>query len=260
MKSVSDLLGMSYPDFVGRAGLINVPPGGRSTIDWWLDNCRIDANSRILDLACSTGFSGREIARSYGCSLTGIDRSRYAIESAQHLAASSSLKDASYLVGDAARLPFSDNSFTHVVAGSSFGFFPEPHDALGEVKRVLVQGGRLLVVLVYYEPFLGAELSRRLQAALGVRVTRRSSCKSFWTAFFSSKLNSVKCSSEFRQGYMDTQTVWNMSVKAVYNSYPLHPLSEEQISSSIFHLFKIRLLLNEIRPLQRCVAVIYEKR
>jgi ubiquinone/menaquinone biosynthesis C-methylase UbiE len=48
--------------------------------------------------------------------------------------------------GDAQALPFADASFDSVVCALSLCTIPDPAAAIGEMKRVLVPGGRLLLV------------------------------------------------------------------------------------------------------------------
>jgi ubiquinone/menaquinone biosynthesis C-methylase UbiE len=52
----------------------------------------------------------------------------------------------SFLVADAASLPFSDQSFDTVVSSFSTCTFPEPLTALREIARVSRAGGRILLL------------------------------------------------------------------------------------------------------------------
>lgn len=54
---------------------------------------------------------------------------------------------AEVVVADAARLPWSDASFTAVTCIDAFPFFPDPQAVLAEIFRVLRPGGRALVTL-----------------------------------------------------------------------------------------------------------------
>ena len=79
-----DLNTLSYPDFVALMGQENTPPGGVQTVDswrrsaqqWWAAGAS-SGNLRVLDLACSTGFSGRQFASGLDrpVNVTGIDLS-----------------------------------------------------------------------------------------------------------------------------------------------------------------------------------------
>lgn len=48
--------------------------------------------------------------------------------------------------GDATRLPFGDGAFDAVVCTNSFHHYPDPLGSLREMRRVLVDGGRLCLV------------------------------------------------------------------------------------------------------------------
>jgi ubiquinone/menaquinone biosynthesis C-methylase UbiE len=47
--------------------------------------------------------------------------------------------------GDAAALPWPDNSFSCVASTNVFFFLPEPYKVLEEIRRVLAPGGRLVI-------------------------------------------------------------------------------------------------------------------
>jgi ubiquinone/menaquinone biosynthesis C-methylase UbiE len=55
-------------------------------------------------------------------------------------------RDADLREGDAEHLPFGDASFDTVVCALSLCTIPSPAAAIGEMKRVLVPGGRLLLI------------------------------------------------------------------------------------------------------------------
>ncbi len=53
---------LSYTDFVGFINQWNVLPGSYSTLSKWAIYSRMNKNSRLLEVACTTGFSSRELA------------------------------------------------------------------------------------------------------------------------------------------------------------------------------------------------------
>ena len=138
---------LSYPDFVGLIRSDNKPPGGEATLDNWIERGQITASSVILDLACSTGYSSRYIAAKTGCSATGIDLSTAAIE----VANARRKPGCSYHHGNAEDLSrFDAGTFTHIVAGSTFGFIDDQSRALRECARVLAPSGQLLTSNFYH--------------------------------------------------------------------------------------------------------------
>ncbi len=65
------------------------------------------------------------------------------IERARELAAD--LGNVEFVVGDSEHLPFPEETFTAVMCSSSFHHYPDADQALREMARVLVPGGRLAI-------------------------------------------------------------------------------------------------------------------
>jgi ubiquinone/menaquinone biosynthesis C-methylase UbiE len=98
------------------------------------------AQHRVLDLACGTGaVAGRAPGH-----VVGLDRNRQMLQVAQREA------DARihWTQGDAVCLPFLASSFDRVLCQQGLQFFPQRAAALAEIRRVLVPGG-LVGVLVW---------------------------------------------------------------------------------------------------------------
>ncbi|KAI0487217.1 methyltransferase type 11 [Xylaria cf. heliscus] len=108
----------------------------------------LKANMRVLDVGCGPGTITLDLA---ACvpegSVTGIDASRDAIKSAQQLCQQRGVSNASFLVGDALKLPFGDDSFDVVHAHQVLGHLPNgdggpgPVRGLKEMRRVCKPGG-----------------------------------------------------------------------------------------------------------------------
>ncbi len=101
------------------------------------------AVGRVLEVAVGTG---RNLPHySPGIALTGIELSPSMLALARQRAAELGL-DVDLRVGDAQRLPFADGSFDTAVCALSLCTIPVPATALREMHRVLVPGGRLLLL------------------------------------------------------------------------------------------------------------------
>ncbi len=101
----------------------------------------------VLDVGCGTGIQLASY-RQAGCRVTGIDASPAMLEVARRrLGAGASL-----IVGDAARMPYPDQAFDLVLAATVLHEMPAGARtaALGEMKRLLRPGGRIL--LIDFEP------------------------------------------------------------------------------------------------------------
>ncbi len=106
---------------------------------------------RILDAGCGPGDALATLARALGPAgrATGVDLSPAMIERAGRRIRDAGLADRVDLrVADAAALPWPDGSFDAVFASFTLELFdtPEIPGVLGEWRRVLRPGGRLVVV------------------------------------------------------------------------------------------------------------------
>jgi len=101
------------------------------------------AHGRVLEVAVGTGrdlpFYPAEVH------LTGIDLSPAMLDIARQRAADLGL-DVDLRIGNAEELPFDDAAFDTAVCALSLCTIPDPAAAIGEMKRVLVPGGRLLLL------------------------------------------------------------------------------------------------------------------
>lgn len=118
-----DVKKMSYTQFVAFIDQWNVPPGALNTINQWSVFGHVTEKSRVLEVACTTGLSSREISRITGCSAVGIDICADSIESAKMNAEIYGKGlDLKYLCQDACEYEC-DEKFTHLIIGASLGFF-----------------------------------------------------------------------------------------------------------------------------------------
>ena len=133
------------------------------------------AQGRVLEVAISTG---RNLPRyPAGATVTGIELSPAMLAIARQRAAGLG-RDADLQEGDAEHLPFGDASFDTVVCALSLCTIPSPATAIGEMQRVLVPGGRLLVldhIGSTWPPVYAAQwlLERITIRAAGEHFTRR---------------------------------------------------------------------------------------
>jgi len=95
----------------------------------------VDQGDRLVDIACGSGLAV-ELARLRGAGCAGVDASSRLIAVARDRS-----PDADLRVGDMHALPWPDASFD--VATSFRGIWGTTPDALAEVHRVLVPGGRV---------------------------------------------------------------------------------------------------------------------
>jgi ubiquinone/menaquinone biosynthesis C-methylase UbiE len=133
------------------------------------------AQGRVLEVAVGTGLNLPHYPA--GARLTGIELSPAMLAIAQRRAARLG-RDADLRVGDAEALPFGDGTFDTVVCALALCTIPRPATAIVEMRRVLVPGGRLLLldhVGSTWPPVHAAQwlLERLTIRAAGEHFTRR---------------------------------------------------------------------------------------
>jgi ubiquinone/menaquinone biosynthesis C-methylase UbiE len=97
----------------------------------------------VLEVAPGPGYQAIELARR-GCRVTGLDISRTFVEIARRRARQAGVS-VDVRQGDAASLPFGDESFDLVVCQAAFKNFTRPVSALDEMHRVLRRGGTAVI-------------------------------------------------------------------------------------------------------------------
>ncbi|WP_239124192.1 class I SAM-dependent methyltransferase [Rhizocola hellebori] len=101
------------------------------------------AQGRVLEIAVGTGLNLPHYPS--GVTITGVELSPAMLAIARRRAATLGLQ-ADLREGDAQQLPFGDAQFDTVVCALSLCTIPSPAAAIAEMNRVLVPGGRLLLL------------------------------------------------------------------------------------------------------------------
>jgi len=103
---------------------------------------RIQSPRRILDLGTGPGFLAAEFARKISrASVVGLDLSPDMIEYAKTFIENKSLKNLDFVLGDAQEIPFEAGYFDIVVSHGMIKCVSNVRKMLGEVYRVLSEGG-----------------------------------------------------------------------------------------------------------------------
>jgi SAM-dependent methyltransferase len=152
---------------------LGLPPRLESTslLSWdgiadVVDAIDVDPGDVLVDLACGRGGYGLEIAHRTGASLIGVDFSAIAIERARQKGGDR----AEFRVGELTATGLPDGLASAVVCIDAMQFADPYEDGIGECRRILAPGGRL--VLTGWDPLepgdeqLPARVRRDIEAAL----------------------------------------------------------------------------------------------
>ncbi len=113
-----------------------------ASVEATLQRLEVEHGQRLLDIGCGTGALLVSLAGGEGnADLTGVDLSAEMLAVAR-IKVRPPLRLAQ-AVADG--LPFAGEAFDVVVSTSAFHYFRRPLDALGEARRVLRPGGRLII-------------------------------------------------------------------------------------------------------------------
>lgn len=110
-----------------------------------LERVPLEPGTIALDAGFGTGFPLLELAQRLGpgSRVYGIDPWSTAVVRAHRKRGQWRVRNAAPCIGDAARIPFRDASFTLVVSNLGLNNFADPHASMVECRRVLRRGGVL---------------------------------------------------------------------------------------------------------------------
>lgn len=167
-----EVLAMSYTDFVGIINQWNVLPGAYVTLSKWKMYGHVNEHSRILELACTSGFSSRELALLSGCSAVGIDISKPSVEMAQFNKERYAPHTAvDYIHADGMSYEPEAN-FSHVVVGAALKFFPDQQKIIERIiSTYLSDGGLLLASPFYITKDVPENLVEKAKKVFGITIT-----------------------------------------------------------------------------------------
>jgi ubiquinone/menaquinone biosynthesis C-methylase UbiE len=106
---------------------------------------RLARDSSIREVAPGPGYLAIELARLGDYQVAGLDISKTFVELASENARKAGVAVA-FQLGNAAAMPFEDDSFDLLVCRAAFKNFSEPIRALAEMYRVLKSGGKALII------------------------------------------------------------------------------------------------------------------
>ncbi len=138
-----------YPEegeaFAGPASLTR---GLERMIEAVVAPAAIGENHHVVDAGCGIGGTAIYLARTRGCTVTGVNLHRAQLEIAQGKAKDAGLeRRVGFEYGDCSRhLPFADESIDTVVNIESACHYGDRGQFLSEVRRILKPGGRIAAI------------------------------------------------------------------------------------------------------------------
>ncbi len=110
----------------------------------------------ILDIACGTGELERLLLEENSQQrITGVDISKEMLNTAEQKL--STYSQVFWHKASASKLPFDSGSFDTIICASSFHYFEDPIASLTEMKRVLKEDGRV-IILDWCKDYLGCQI------------------------------------------------------------------------------------------------------
>jgi arsenite methyltransferase len=108
----------------------------------------IESGERVLDLGTGSGYAARVLREATGALTYGFDGSP---EMSRNAKSYTDTAEIEFLVGDFGSLPFAENSLNHAFSMEAFYYATDPHETLGELRRILDSGGTFHCAVNYYE-------------------------------------------------------------------------------------------------------------
>src|SRR3989344_6538546 len=165
---------MSYTEFVGFINQWNVLPGAHDTLTKWEMFSKLNDKSNMLEIACTTGFSSRELALSTNCQGKAFDICESSVKSAiENKEKYASKIKIDYFKEDGYNFK-SDEKFSHIVIGASLKFFPNPQKMLNKCISLLKDNGFILASPFYIKSPIPNSLVEEFQQVFGIKPTTES--------------------------------------------------------------------------------------
>ena len=135
--------------FWGRMMVTGMNGGSHAAMaSWGLNLANVPAEGEIVDIGCGGGANlARLMDRNLRVKVTGVDYSSVSVEKSRKVNAEAIAKGrCKVLEASVAGLPFKDDTFAMATAFETVYFWPDIEKSFAEVRRIIVPGGKFLIV------------------------------------------------------------------------------------------------------------------
>ncbi len=143
---IIDVIARRPSGWIGRWMYRGGPKAHEASFRAVMDRLGPLRGDRCLEIGCGSGVLLERVLAAGAASAAGLDHSpdmlALAMERNREAIASDRLR---LKLGDAAQIPWPDQTFTAALSANMFFFVYEPEAVLAELFRVLVPGGRLVI-------------------------------------------------------------------------------------------------------------------
>lgn len=248
---------ISYTDFVGLINQWNVLPGSYVTLSKWAQFSKLNSESNLLEIACTTGFSSRELVLASGCNGEGFDLSEKSVKMAIYNKEKYTPDiNLSYRVADGYSYT-SNKKFSHIVVGASLGFFPDPQSMLNKCIDMLEDGGHILASPFYVSQKLPDELVKRAQNVFDITPTV-SSYKEIMKLY--NKMEIIF--EEHNDLIQETEDELHYYCKCTIDrACAMLNISNEDVYNAMYNrLYEVKKMSNDLRPYQKYTVLVLRYR
>lgn len=132
----------------------------RRLMGWIFEHVPSESGAGVLDVAGGTGHMARAYADAAAVAVV-LDLTPEMLATGLREAAAAGLANVVFVLGDAAQMPFLDESFDLVISRFAVHHFAQPERQIAEMARVCRPGGRVAIIdMVAADEALAAEHDR----------------------------------------------------------------------------------------------------
>lgn len=248
---------LSYTDFVWLINQWNVLPWSFTTLSKWINYSDINSTSNILEIACTTWFSSREISILTWCRGIWIDISQNSIEAAlENQRIYSPNPFIKYFKEDAYNFT-SDEKFSHIIVWAGLKFFPDQTKIIDKIVSLLDDWWYLLASPFYTIDEIPWYLVEKARKIFWIQITTESykeimKIYNNFEIIYEDRLSIIQETKEEIEYYAKCtidRIVSKLNIK------------DESVYKAMFNrLVDIKTMSNELRPYQNYTVLILRYR